>query len=461
MVNVDETIAALASPAGGGLRTIIRVSGPASREAVGAVFRPNDPVLWEGSRRGRRHSGFLQLADWPSSLTIAAYQWPTARSYTGQPMVELHLPGSPMLAEGVLETLYRGGVRPARPGEFTLRAFLAGRLDLVQAEAVLGVIDADDHEELQLALRQLAGGLSGRVNEVRGELLSLLADLEAGLDFVEEDIEFVSREDVLDRVRQARETLDRLLSDATSRWREEPTWRIVLAGLPNAGKSTLFNALTETENALVSPIAGTTRDWLTATVHWPGAVAELVDTAGWEVPRDELTQAMHDLRARQIERADLVLWCTPSDLDAEAEATDARLRGELTESGRSMLRVMTKADLPMSPVIARTRLARDLPVCSSSIESLSDFREQVIAAIQADAGQSRHMLGSTAARARESLAAARDALVRLEEASELGFGDEILSAELRAALDGLAAVVGAIYTDDLLDVIFSRFCIGK
>lgn len=405
--------------------------------------------------------GFLRLEHWPPSLAIAAYQWPTGRSYTGQPMVELHLPGSPLLAEAVLETLYRGRVRPARPGEFTLRAFLAGRLDLVQAEAVLGVIDADDHVELQLALRQLAGGLSGRLNEVRGELLSLLADLEAGLDFVEEDIEFVSREDVLARVRLARETLDRLLGDATNRWRDEPTWRIVLAGLPNAGKSTLFNALTETEQALVSPIAGTTRDWLTATVHWPGAVAELVDTAGWEVPRDELTHAMHNLRANQIERADLVLWCTSSDLDSDAEATDRQLRAELEDSGRVVLRVLTKADLPMSAAIARTRSLGDVSICSESPESLTDFREQVMAAIQSDSGKSRHMLGSTAARARESLAAARDALVHLEEAAQLGFGDEILSAELRSALDSLAAVVGAIYTDDLLDVIFSRFCIGK
>ncbi|HEX6983903.1 MAG TPA: hypothetical protein VF170_00940, partial [Planctomycetaceae bacterium] len=187
-------IAAVASAPGPAARAVVRVSGEGCRDAVRVVFSPDDEARWHAARSASRHPGRVTLTDARAELPAAAYLWPNARSFTGQPVVELHLPGSPPIIESVLAGLYHGGVRPARPGEFTLRAFLAGRLDLVQAEAVLGVIDAADHRELDLALRQLAGGLSGRLADVRRDLLSLLADLEAGLDFVDEDIEFVGRE---------------------------------------------------------------------------------------------------------------------------------------------------------------------------------------------------------------------------------------------------------------------------
>ena len=458
MLNIDDTIAALASAPGAAARAIVRVSGGEAREAVARIFHPDDQERWDAARLAGRHPGRLAVPAFPESLVCDAYLWPTPRSYTGQPIVELHLPGSPVLAEAVLAALFRGGVRPARAGEFTLRAFLAGRLDLVRAEAVLGVIDAEDHRELNLALGQLAGGLSNRLADVRGDLLSLLADLEAGLDFVEEDIEFVSRDDVLHRVAAARDAIDRMLADATDRWRDSPAARIVLAGLPNAGKSTLFNRLAAAEHALVSPIAGTTRDWLTASVDWQGTRVELVDTAGWEIPRDELSKAMHLVRSEQLDRADLVLWCTPADLDPRHAEIDKRLQRELQENQRYLLTITTKADLDDS---CRGDVPHELRVCARSGRGLTSLRSRLMSELRSDRAPARHMLGSTAARGRESLASARDALQRLTEAAEAGFGDEILSAELRTALDGLAAVVGAVYSDDVLDVIFSRFCIGK
>ena len=172
---LDQTIAAVASAPGGAGRGIVRVSGGDAVALVHQLFEPGETDAEPASTISYRAAGTVTVSDFPQ-VPADAWVWPTARSYTGQPMVELHLPGSPPLLERVLETLFEHGVRPARAGEFTLRAFLAGRMDLAQAEAVLGVIDADDHEELTAALNQLAGGLSGKLLQLRGDLLELLAE---------------------------------------------------------------------------------------------------------------------------------------------------------------------------------------------------------------------------------------------------------------------------------------------
>ena len=280
-IDVNDTIAALASPAGAAARGIVRVSGDAARDALSGLFQSADET-WRTTRSSTRFEGVLQLSGLSSSLPAALYLWPGKRSYTGQPMAELHLTGSPPLLERTLFDLYQHGVRPARPGEFTLRAFLAGRIDLVQAEAVLGIIDAPDHAELESALQQLAGGLSGPLVEIRNDLIELLADLEAGLDFVDEDIEFVSNESVIARLKRASELLTRIVAQSVDRHRDQSRWRVVLAGLPNAGKSTLFNTLTRGQSAIVSKTRGTTRDYLSQQANWHGLSIELIDTAGQE-----------------------------------------------------------------------------------------------------------------------------------------------------------------------------------
>lgn len=452
--DVDDPIAALASAPGPAARGILRISGEGSREAVAEVFVADDEQRWASARIAARHPGRLRLSGLGISLPAAAYLWPTVRSYTGQPLVELHLPGSPPLLEAALAALYRNGVRPARPGEFTLRAFLAGRLDLVQAEAVLGVIDAADHRELDVALRQLAGGISGRLTDLRSDLLSLLADLEAGLDFVDEDIEFVSRSEVVRRLSEARDALDVLLADVSDRWRDGDRLRVVLAGLPNAGKSTLFNALVGSDRAIVSSTAGTTRDWLTAEIELAGRTIDLIDTAGWEHAGDDLSTAMQSLRAEQLDRADLILWCTAADASIEYRELALRLRQPFEVK---TIEVLTKRDL--LPHEASSR--REPTVSAVTGEGLDELRDLLGEELALPRSASRQMIGSTAARGRESLASARDALTAALTAAGEDLGDEILSAELRLALSGLAAVLGVVYTDDVLDVIFSRFCIGK
>src|SRR3954466_236948 len=243
--NTDDTICAVASAPGGGGRGIIRISGKSALEIALHLFEKSDRAPISEIRRasaltGRvsidNHGGLRYL---PCDLLI----WPTVRSYTREPVAELHTIGSPPLLEKLVAGVCKAGARLAEPGEFTLRAFLAGRLDLTQAEAVLGVIDARGSGDLNTALVQLAGGLARPLNRLRDELLQLLAELEAGLDFVEEDIEFISPSVLQDRLELAIQLLKEVAQQMISRHVANDLPQIALVGPPNVGKSSLFNAL--------------------------------------------------------------------------------------------------------------------------------------------------------------------------------------------------------------------------
>ena len=450
-MDLDDTIAALASPPGPAMRGIVRLSGRGVRDVLDGWFSPDDLAGWSAARLPQRHAGRLLFPGWRVPVTVAVHLWPTSRSYTGEPLAELHLPGSPPLLEVMLQAAYAYGARPARPGEFTLRAFLAGRLDLLQAEAVLGVIDAADDRELATALGQLAGGISHRLADLRRDLLELLADLEAGLDFVEEHLEFVGRDEVRARIGAAAEFIDALLVQVAGRMHAGDQLRVVLAGLPNAGKSTLFNTLVGTEHALVSPVAGTTRDYLTADVTWNGSRWQLIDTAGWDTAADPIVAAMQSLRAGQMSQADLVVWCTAADLSLDECHHDGELQRQLFGS---VLRIVTKADCGS----VTDRLAVSARTCSG----LTVLNDRIAAELSGATSAARQWIGSTAARCQESLRTAAESLHRaVAVASNRTAGDELIAVELRSALDHLGAIVGAVYTDDLLDRIFSKFCIGK
>ncbi|HWL08358.1 MAG TPA: GTPase, partial [Planctomicrobium sp.] len=256
-LRLDDTIAAIASAPGSSLRGIIRISGHNVGDLVQRLFNQEFTSDSGSVQTARAHQVSI-LLEGDLSLTVRLLFWPDHRSFTGEPLAELHGIGSPPLLEEILQRICVSGARPADRGEFTLRAFLAGRIDLVQAEAVLGVIDAADSEELTTALEQLGGGISSKIAAAREQLLLHLADLEAGLDFVEEDIDFVSRPDLLLRLTDAEHWVELLLTQATDRLQSTGRRRVVLAGLPNAGKSTLFNHLAGAEAALVSPTPGTT-----------------------------------------------------------------------------------------------------------------------------------------------------------------------------------------------------------
>lgn len=452
----DDTIAALASAPGSAGRGILRISGVDAISCVQPLFVPDEPNRRVDSlRRPQRTAG--QFA-WKSSIVIPAalYVWPTARSYTGQPMVELHTIGSPPILEASLGAVFDRGVRPARPGEFTLRAFLAGRVDLIQAEAVLGVIDAHDHVELETALQQLAGGLSGRIAAVRSDLLDLLADLEAGLDFVEEDIKFIERDSLLNRLASAATLLESLNQQADERMLSRDRLRIVLAGLPNAGKSTLFNALSGQDAALVSELAGTTRDYLNAAIDCCGVPCELIDTAGWEESAQQIMRQAQLFRSEQFQKADLVVWCTPADLSPDMQAAEIECFDTLTAQNKAVLHIDTKAD--MDGALPRHG---QLSVCAHTGRGLAELQSEIARRLTDRHSGQRQLLGSTASRCRESLTRSSQTLRRAIEATHAGMGDEIIAIELRESLEHLGRILGSVFTDDILDRIFSKFCIGK
>ena len=455
--DLDDTIAALASPPGPGARGIVRLSGPAVAPIIASCFESTPPALWRRQRIARRYPGTLTLSGLTAPLPADLYYWPTNRSYTGESIAELHTIGSPPLLEAALSELCRQGARPARAGEFTLRAFLSGRIDLMQAEAVCGVIDAADHQELELALGQLAGGVSGKLADVRVDLIALLGDLEAGLDFVEEDIEFISREALAARLEHVRVQVERLQEQVEDRMQSTGRARVVLAGRPNAGKSTLFNALVRGERALVSRSAGTTRDFLSAEADCDGVRVELIDTAGRGPSNVEIGRLAQKAGTDQLRQADLVVWCVAADLDAAGRnENDVRLNATRAVCPRVLI-ARTRSDLAGHDSAAGS----DVAVSAMTGAGIETLRAAIGTRLSwAETGQ-RQLLGSTSTRCQDSLSAIVAALERARDATDIGLGDEIIAIEIRAALEGLGQILGEVYTDDILDHIFSSFCIGK
>lgn len=468
VTDTEQTIAAVASPSGPGRRGIIRVSGRDCLQIVSQCFTPQaGHSSLSDIRRPVRVSGTARGNGISLPVPAAAMVWPNERSYTGQPMVELHLISSAPLLDAILETLFEAGARGAGRGEFTLRSFLAGRIDLVQAEAVLGVIDAADHEELAAALTQLGGGITTQLADVRANVISLLGDLEAGLDFVEEDIEFITVDQICDRLGECRETVDRLLGQSEGALPSGHRVRVVLAGLPNAGKSTLFNRLVGDGKAIVSPVAGTTRDYLTAQVELGGLAVDLVDTAGWETGRDEIMALAQDLRSEQISTGDLIVWCQSCVMSDEDRATNRLLYSAVSSSDRttdeglscSNLCVTTQVD--RMPAGGGDSVGNELLISALNGRGMTELVAAICGHFRSGGSSRSELLSSTTARCRESLSATSTALSAAIHAAVAQVGDEIVAVELRAALEHLGIILGEVYTDDILDHIFSSFCIGK
>jgi tRNA modification GTPase len=454
-MSVDETIAAVASAPGGAARGIIRVSGRDCVACLERCFSAHNEENLTAVTFARVLSGTLNTPPPIGPLPVDLYLWPTSRSYTGEPAAELHTLGSPPLLAAAVTALCEAGARPAEPGEFTMRAFLAGRIDLTQAEAVLGVIDARGDQQLQTALAQLAGGLAEPLAHLRNRLLDLLAHLEAGLDFVEEDIEFITADELDRQLADAAGEVEDVTRRMQSRLDHDDEVCVVLRGLPNVGKSSLLNALAGEASAIVSDVPGTTRDYLCRRATLDGMRCLLIDTAGLE-PADEsdvLSLGAQAMSEQQAARADVVLLC----LDA-SRPPQQRERRELQTAAESphYLVVLTKADLP-----GVVDIAQAIPTSSATGAGLEELAGAVREHVENVRARDARVVAGTAARCRDSLRRAGEGLTRAREIARGRLGEELVAAEVRVALDELGRVVGAVYTDDVLDRIFSRFCIGK
>ncbi len=459
---LGDTIAAVASGPGGAPRGIVRLSGPLTLQVLRKLTVPEHRERLQPVRSARRLALKLQLPAWQVPLEAWVFLWPEGRSYTREPAAEVHTWGSPPVLQTLLEELCRAGARPAAPGEFTLRAFLSGRLDLAQAEAVLGVIQAQDPRQLQTALDQLAGGVGRLLLPVQEELLELLAHVEAGLDFVEEDIQFISPDELARQLGHLLDRLRQLQRQFQQRRRAEARYRVVLSGSPNVGKSSLFAALTG-QAVLVSPTPGTTRDYLQAELTWEGVPLVLVDTAGAEAISAKgqegiEAQAQH-LARQQQKQADLVLFCLDSTRKLNAWEQE-----QLARLGPQAIVVWTKADLAPPRPFRPPGLSDQVPAVATSSrtgEGLEELRRSVVEKLHGFGSSTAAVIPATAARGAEALGGAVQALeeaLRLVQARD---PEELVAAALRSGADWLGQVLGTVYTDDILDRIFSRFCIGK
>ncbi|HEY3393322.1 MAG TPA: GTPase [Lacipirellulaceae bacterium] len=503
-----DTICAIASAPGGGARGIIRVSGTDAVAIVSRCFRAGDGAALKNIQSACAVSGQVSTAWWRQGrsprppltppyqggefhVPCDAFVWPGSRSYTREPVVELHTLGSPPILEAILSAQCSAGARLAEAGEFTLRAFLAGRLDLTQAEAVLGVIDARGGGDLDAALRQLAGGVAAPLKKLRQDLLQLLAELEAGLDFAEEDLELASREEILLRMDEACQLLDEVAGQMVSRHALSGLPQVALVGAPNVGKSSLFNALVArcgaregtgrplaTRAALVSLREGTTRDYLTARLSVDGVNFELTDTAGivepWQASGEDAPQSRSQelqlkrfaqaLAAERRSSATIRAHCIVGSEYARAPQLAFQSFADTKRDANDII-VLTKCDLlkeRLPLTVDREDATPVIPTSSITGKGLDElcalFRSLLANEQFAETGTT---IAATAERCRESIRLAAAALHAACHTVQTEGGSELVAVEIRAALEELGQVVGAVYTDDLLDRIFSTFCIGK
>lgn len=449
-----STIGALATaPAPAGL-AVVRVSGERAREVLSALFKglKSSPV------DNPRKLVFGEVLDFQSGEPIdkgLGVFMPGPFSYTGEDIAEFQFHGSPLLVEKVLRSLFAYGVTPAEPGEFTKRAFLNGKLDLVQAEAVSDLINATSEESLKIASEAMRGKLSGFIEEVGTPLRESLAEIEASIDFPDEDISPQTLTQVKNSIQTVKEKIDSLVYSYHFGHVVREGFRVLLYGPVNAGKSSLLNLMLAKDRAIVSPEAGTTRDFIEETVNYEGFNFIFSDVAGIRETSDivetEGVERAHD----KVEWADLVWMVVDATTDNWREILEA-LHGRAKE----VWLIVNKVDLNPSAIgsVMCSKCTRNYYVSAIKKTGREALFEGLIETLKGKSPGDTSLV-VTHERHRKALVTASSALQSALEGIELPL--EFLAVELRRALTSLDEIIGKTYTDDLLSVIFSKFCIGK
>jgi tRNA modification GTPase len=432
-----DTIAAIATPAGRGGIGVVRVSGPAvPRIALAILKAVPQPRLATFSKFRNRDGDTIDEG-------LALY-FPAPHSYTGEAVLELQGHGGPVVMQALLSACVDAGARVAEPGEFTRRAFLEGKLDLAQAEAVADLIDAASREAARSALRSLSGEFSAAIGALQARLIELRAITEAMLDFPEEEVDVLHRKDAAARLAQARHALGEVLAKSRQGSLLRAGIRVVLAGRPNVGKSSLLNRLAGEERAIVTPIPGTTRDALREPILIEGVPVIVVDTAGLRESRDEIERLGMQRTRQELECADLVI--------AVFEATRGQDALQDLPAAPARIDIYNKIDL--APGFAPP--ANALAVSAKTGAGLEGLRQRILEAAGWSTG------GEPVFLARERHLRALDrAAAHLAAAAGETSRWEFFAEELRLAHAALGSITGEFSADDLLGEIFKRFCIGK
>jgi tRNA modification GTPase len=447
MLSTADTIVAIATPPGRGGLGVVRLSGSDAERIARLLIQRAGPLI-------PRHATLatFESRDSPVVDQVIVTSFPSPASYTGEDVVEISAHGSPVVLRAILQAAIDHGARLAEPGEFTLRAFLLGRIDLMQAEAVADLIDAVTPRQARAAFDQLSGTLTTTIREIDLALFQLIAKLEASVDFPEEGYHFLDPDGLGDTIDGLRVRTAKMLASARRGRMLREGLQVAIVGPTNAGKSSLFNALLGVQRAIVTSVPGTTRDLVTETLDLGGLQVTLVDTAGLRDTADPVESEGISRSRGAIDVADLILFVSDlSQIDAPGPDTLG------PADGRRMLVVGTKSDLP----IVRACDAA-VHVSAKTGEGIDELRRRILAAL--DAGPDSDVPALTNIR-HIALVERADAALRRAHQAMLADGrplsEEFVLADLQEARVALEEITGQRTTDDLLAEIFSRFCVGK
>lgn len=444
-MRLHETIAALATAPGRSGIGVVRISGLRAREVASKILRLRSPWQpWKAS--------FGELLDPDEKVVdqVVATFFAAPRSYTAEDVVEIACHGSPVVLRYCVERACAEGARLAEPGEFSLRAYVNGRIDLPQAEAVRDLIDATTLYQARVAAQQVEGSISRRIRPIKEQLVELIALLEAGIDFAEDDISVAPAAEILRRLVPLREGVAKMAASFAYGKLVHAGLTLAIVGRPNVGKSSLFNCLLQQDRAIVTDIPGTTRDLVSEVASIGGIPVKLVDTAGIRVGQD-LVESLGIERSYQA-MADAELTLVVVDLSSELGAEDTALIERAREQGRHVI-VGNKSDLPRRAGALEEMLA----VSAVTGEGIEELRERIRPA----SSESEETGFITSLRHEQLLKESLEALQQAEKAVEFGIPHEMLLLDLYAALRPIDGITGATTADDILNRIFSTFCIGK
>ena len=450
-MRTGDTIAAVSTPAGRGGIGVLRISGPDARAIVERVLKfPGGSPAWK--------SWSAALASLPDAEGHAVDQVVTTyfaapRSYTAEDVVEIACHGSPVVLRLALERVCQAGARLAEPGEFTLRAYINGRIDLPQAEAIRDLIAATTLYQARIAAQQADGSVSRRLKPVKEQLLELIALLEAGIDFAEDDISVAPTEEILRRLDPIAAAIGALAASFAYGKLVHDGFTLAIVGRPNVGKSSLFNRLLERDRAIVTEIPGTTRDVVSETASLGGIPVKMLDTAGIRLGQDVVESLGIERSYQALADADLTLVVVDGSrsLTAEDEALIERAR-----TAGKMLVAANKSDLAR-----QAQMPGALPVSAITGAGIEDLRRTIIDAIAPQGRLEQDGGFITSLRHEQLLNESGEALAQARTAANVGIPHEMLLLDLYAALRPIDAITGATTADDILNRIFSTFCIGK
>ena len=452
-----DTIAAISTPKGEGGIAIIRISGDKSFEILDKIFIKKNPNADLGFYK--LNYGFIKDGE-KIVDEVMAVRLKAPKSYTCEDIVEINCHGGTLVSEKVLELVLRNGARHAESGEFTKRAFMNGRIDLSQAEAVMDIIQGKTEKSVSLSLDQLRGDLRDKVNEFKKALLDITAHVNVVLDYPEEGIDDPLPVELRDNLEKVYEEANRLIDSYNTGKKIKEGIKTVIVGKPNVGKSTLLNALLHEERAIVTHIAGTTRDVIEEIINIKGIPLVLVDTAGIR-KTDDIVENIGVEKSKQfIEKADLVLLVL--DASKELENEDIEVINQIKENKKKVIVLLNKIDLNKKINLEGHNLENIVEISAKDNIGIEDMQEKIYSYIvEEDVENSSEKLIITNIRHKTALEKTKDAIRNIFETIDMGLPMDLISVDLKEALDSLSEITGEISSEDILDHVFGNFCVGK